>query len=116
MLGIALHPSDPQRMFLYHTDLESDIIIVEYQLDDTLRTALPSSAKTLIKIPTRSDFHKGGMIAFGPDGFDYNGQDPSTLFTSILRIDLDRGDPYAIPRRPSSPRPGHSRSVLLRCP
>ncbi len=107
MLGIALHPSDPQRMFLYYTDLEFDINIAEYRLDETLRTAIPSSAKTLIKILTRSDLHKGGMIAFGPDGYLYigvgddgsyfNGQDPSTMFASILRIDVDRGDPYAIP-------------------
>ena len=107
LLGIALHPVDPQRMFLYYTDLEFDIIIAEYQLDETLRTAVPSSAKTLIKIPTRSDFHKGGMIAFGPDGylyigvgddgFNYNGQDPTAFFGSILRIDVDGGDPYSIP-------------------
>ncbi len=107
LLGIALHPTDPQRMFLYYTDLEFDIIIAEYLLDDTLRAAIPSSARTLIKIPTRSDFHKGGMIAFGPDGYlyvgvgddgyNYNGQDPTSLFGSILRIDVDGGDPYGIP-------------------
>ncbi len=107
LLGIALHPSDPQRMFLNHTDLEFDIIVTEYRLDDTLRTAPPQSAKTLLKIPTRSDFHKGGMISFGPDGylyigvgddgFSYNGQDPDSLFGAILRIDVDQGEPYAIP-------------------
>ena len=107
LLGIALHPTDPQRMFLYYTDLEFDIILAEYQLDDTLRRAIPSSAKTLIKIPTRSDFHKGGMIAFGPDGYLYigvgddgysfNGQEHTTLLGSILRIDVDGGDPYGIP-------------------
>lgn len=107
LLGLALHPSDPQRMFLYYTDLEFDIIIAEYRLDESLRTAIPSSAKTLIKIPTRSDFHKGGMIQFGPDGylyigvgddgFNYNGQDSNSFFGAILRIDIDNGDPYAIP-------------------
>ena len=107
LLGIALHPVDSQRMFLYYTDLESDIILAEYLLDDTLRTALPSSARTLIKIPTGSDFHKGGMISFGPDGYlyvgvgddghDFHGQDPTTFSASILRIDVDRGEPYAIP-------------------
>ena len=107
LLGIAIHPSDPRRMFLYHTDLEFDIIIAEYRLDETLRTAIPSSAKTLIEIPTRSDFHKGGMLQFGPDGylyvgvgdggFDFNGQDPTSLLAAILRIDVDGGDPYGIP-------------------
>ncbi len=107
MLGIALHPMDPQRMFLYYTDLEFDIIVAEYRLDDTLRRAIPSSAKTILKIPTRSDFHKGGMMSFGPDGYlyigvgddglNYNGQDPTAFFGSILRIDVDGGDPYSIP-------------------
>ena len=107
LLGIAIHPHDSRRMFLYYTDLQFDIIIAEYQLDETLRTAIPSSARTLIKIPTRSDFHKGGMLAFGPDGylyigvgddgFDHNGQNLTTFFASILRIDVDSGDPYAIP-------------------
>ena len=107
LLGIALHPTDPQRMFLYHTDLEFDIVVAEYTLDESLRTASRSSARTLIKIPTRSDFHKGGMLQFGPDGnlyigvgddgFNHNGQNPASLFGAILRIDVDRGDPYAIP-------------------
>lgn len=107
LLGIAIHPSDPQRMFLYHTDLEFDIVIAEYRLDEALRTAIPSSAKTLIEIETRSDFHKGGMLQFGPDGYlyvgvgdgglDFNGQDPTSLLASILRIDVDGGDPYGIP-------------------
>ena len=51
LLGIALHPADRQRMFLYYTDLEFDIVIAEYRLDDTLRSAIHSSARTLIKIP-----------------------------------------------------------------
>ncbi len=105
LLGIALHPTDPHRMFLYHTDLEFDIIVAEYRLDQTLRKA--DDARTLLKIPTRSDFHKGGMIAFGPDGFLYigvgddgfhtNGQDSTSLFSAILRIDVDGDHPYEIP-------------------
>jgi glucose/arabinose dehydrogenase len=107
LLGITLHPTDPRRMFLFYTDLQFDIIVAEYRLDETLRTAIPATAKTLLKIPTRSDFHKGGMLGFGPDGYLYiglgddgfasNGQDPTSLFASILRIDVDQGDPYAIP-------------------
>ena len=61
----------------------------------------------ILKIPTRSDFHKGGMIAFGPDGYFYmgvgddgysfNGQEFTTLLGSILRINVDGGEPYGIP-------------------
>ncbi len=106
LLGIALHPTDPQRMFLYYTDLEHDVILAEYRLDETLRRALPESAKTVLHIPNRSDFHKGGMIKFGPDGYLYigvgddgssfTGQDPTSLLGAILRIDVDQGAPYAI--------------------
>ncbi|MDX1661985.1 MAG: PQQ-dependent sugar dehydrogenase, partial [Gemmatimonadota bacterium] len=55
--------------------------------------------------------HNGGLVAFGPDGMLYvglgdggsggdpgeNGQDRSTLLGTLLRIDVDGGEPYAIP-------------------
>ncbi len=107
LLGIAVHPIDPHRLFLYYTNLEHDIILAEYRLDETLRRALPESAQTVLHIPTKSDFHKGGMISFGPDGYLYigvgddgssfTGQDPTSLLGAILRIDVDQGAPYAIP-------------------
>jgi uncharacterized repeat protein (TIGR03806 family) len=55
--------------------------------------------------------HNGGSIAFGPDGFLYlgfgdggdsadifgHGQQKTTFFSKVLRIDVDSASPYAIP-------------------
>ncbi|MEK6239270.1 MAG: PQQ-dependent sugar dehydrogenase, partial [Planctomycetales bacterium] len=71
--------------------------------------------------PQDTDWHWGGMVAFGPDGYLYrgagdagpqqdplgHGQDMSLLIGKILRIDVDgrTGDlPYGIPK--SNPHRG----------
>lgn len=55
--------------------------------------------------------HKGGLLMFGPDGMLYIGmgdggsggdpqnraQNPDSLLGKLLRIDVDGGDPYAVP-------------------
>lgn len=55
--------------------------------------------------------HNGGDAHFGNDGYLYlsfgdggsggdplgHGQDPTSFFSKILRIDVDKGDPYSIP-------------------
>lgn len=76
-----------------------------------------ASERVLLRVHQPQANHNGGCIVFGPDGYLYvslgdgggandvgtghppigNGQDLTTLPGSILRIDVDRGDPYAIP-------------------
>ncbi|HSJ54794.1 MAG TPA: PQQ-dependent sugar dehydrogenase, partial [Anaerolineae bacterium] len=76
------------------------------------------SERIVMQIDQPQGNHNGGQIAFGPDGYLYiplgdggsandvavghtpdlgNGQDTSNLLGSILRIDVDEGDPYGIP-------------------
>jgi glucose/arabinose dehydrogenase len=77
----------------------------------------PASERILLQVDQPQDNHNAGQIAFGPDGYLYiplgdgggandvdighsaigNGQDLSNLLGSILRIDVDNGDPYGIP-------------------
>lgn len=77
-----------------------------------------SSERVILEIDKPYFNHNGGCIAFGPDGYLYisvgdggngngvgighspisNGQDLNTLLGKILRLDVDHGSPYRIPR------------------
>lgn len=69
------------------------------------------SSKLILTVAQPFANHKGGLNLFGPDGMLYiglgdggnagdplgNGQNRGTLLGKILRIDVDRGDPYSVP-------------------
>ncbi len=77
-----------------------------------------SSERVLLQIDKPYANHNGGCIAFGPEGYLYlsvgdggntsgigrghaaigNGQDMTTLLGKFVRIDVDHGNPYAIPQ------------------
>lgn len=90
---------------------------------DDLSAADPSSERVILEIDEPDWNHNSGRIAFGPDGFLYwtvgdggayndvgdvargrghppegNGQRLQTLLGKVLRLDVDHGDPYGIPR------------------
>src|SRR5690606_17788635 len=81
-------------------------------------TADPASRTVILSIRQPRSNHNGGMIAFGPDGYLYigtgdgggagdperNAQNGATLLGKMLRIDVDRGEPYAVP--PDNPFAG----------
>ena len=116
MLGLAFHPSyaDNGRFYVFYTDLDGHSQVYEYQVqaDDPYR-ADPESARRVITFEQRptSPTHKGGQLQFGPGGYLYiavgdgggagdpfgHGQNPHTELGTIVRIDVDGGDPYAIP-------------------
>jgi uncharacterized repeat protein (TIGR03806 family) len=121
LLGMSFHPNYPAnpRVYLSYTTNAPGLVsrVVEYQTRDGGQTLDPSSAVTIIQTYQPESNHKGGNIAFGPDGFLYigfgdgggggdahgsigNGQRMSTLLGKMLRIDVDGatgGTPYRIP-------------------
>jgi len=119
LLGLAFHPNYAEngRFFIYHTDRDAQRQLAEYAvLPDNPNKADLESGKVLFdraQPPDSTDIrHYGGMLMFGPDGYLYissgdgaagrvTGQSTDDYFGSILRIDVDSGDPFGMP--PSNP-------------
>ncbi len=114
LLGLAFHPQYAQNGLFYvnYTDLNGDTVIARFQVDgQDANRAQAGSEQPVLQIPQPYANHNGGHLAFGPDGYLYigmgdggsagdpqeNGQSLDTLLGKILRIDVDSGEPYAIP-------------------
>jgi glucose/arabinose dehydrogenase len=111
LLSVAFHPDYATNGFLYvnYTDSAGDTQITRYHA--TGDVAEPGSAKPILHIDQPFSNHNGGLLLFGPDGLLYvgmgdggsggdpqgHGQNPNTLLGAMLRLDVDHGDPYAIP-------------------
>ncbi|HSJ35862.1 MAG TPA: PQQ-dependent sugar dehydrogenase, partial [Acidimicrobiia bacterium] len=107
LLGLAVHSTD------------SDVFFVAASGNRTLsrfgfdgNEAVTESEEVLFSLPQPEGSvdirHYGGNLMFGPDGYLYvslgdgadargQGQDPGTVFGTILRLDVDGTDPYGIP-------------------
>ena len=111
LLGLAFHPSDTSRFFVYYTDNDGDSVLAEYAVSDDPNLADPDSARVLLTQSQPASNHNAGMLAFGPDGYLYvgfgdgggandqfgHGQRSDTLLGTIVRLDIDSAEPYAIP-------------------
>ena len=113
LLGIALHPRYLTNGFFYvnYTDLNGNTVIARFKVTSDPERADPGSEKDLLHVKQPYPNHNGGSMVFGPDGLLYmglgdggsqgdphlNGQSLNTFLGKILRIDVDHGDPYAIP-------------------
>ena len=114
LLSVAFHPNYGTNGYLYvnYTDLNGDTRVERYTVsaaDSNL--ADTATHKLIIFIPQPYTNHNGGLVMFGPDGMFYIGmgdggsvgdpqnraQSPDSLLGKLLRIDVDGGDPYAIP-------------------
>ncbi len=124
LLSVAFHPQYATNRFfyVYFTGANGEIRIERYTTSATNpEVADPASFKLIISA-AHSNFanHNGGLVTFGPDGMMWaamgdgggsgdplgNGQNFNALLGSMLRIDVNGGDPYAIP--PSNPFVGQA--------
>jgi glucose/arabinose dehydrogenase len=123
LLGLAFHPrySDNGRFFVNYTDRGGDTHIAEFRVSGNADAANPDSERLLLFVRQPFANHNGGGLAFGPDGMLYiglgdggsggdplgNGQNLASPLGKMLRIDVDRGDPYGVPAdNPFVARPG----------
>ena len=114
LLSVAFHPNYATNGYFYvnYTDLNGDTRVERYTVsaaDSNL--ADTATHKLIIFIPQPYTNHNGGLVMFGPDRMLYIGmgdggsggdpqnraQSPDSLLGKLLRIDVDGGDPYAIP-------------------
>ena len=122
LLSMAFHPDFAANglFYVYFTDKNGDAVIARYHVAPGDDTADTSTQKIILKIAEPTPIHNGGQLPDGylyvgtgdggsfSEGGDGSGDDPEnraqrldTLLGKILRIDVDHGDPYAIP--PSNP-------------
>jgi glucose/arabinose dehydrogenase len=120
LLGLAFHPAYTQnrRFFVNYDRVASgqmQTVIAEFQTSaSNPNQADPNSQRILFTVNQPFPNHKGGQLAFGPDGFLYiglgdggsagdplgNAQNRRVLLGKMLRIDVDHTSPglqYAIP-------------------
>ena len=114
LLGLAFHPDYRHngRFFVSYTRKPyGATVVAEYRRAESPAQSLPEE-RILMLVGQPYPNHNGGMIAFGPDGYLYigrgdggsggdpqnRGQNQAELLGKILRIDVDHGEPYSIPR------------------
>jgi len=116
LLGLAFHPRfvENGKFYVFYTrDPQGDVVVSQFTASSPAADTADPTEKVILVEERRQnqDNHNGGTVAFGPDGFLYisigdggasdnylgHGQNPQSKKAKILRIDVDRGDPYAIP-------------------
>ena len=114
LLGLAFHPNYEENgyFFVNYTDIQGNTVISRFRVsDENPSQADAGSEFRLLSILQPYPNHNGGSVVFGPDQYLYlglgdggsggdpenNGQSLNSLLGKILRIDVDQGDPYAVP-------------------
>ena len=119
MLGLAFHPNYEENGYFYvnYTDYgPKRNVIARYSVEpDNPNQADYFSSTVILEVNQPYNNHNGGQMEFGSDGYLYisfgdggsagdpleNGQDLSTLLSTIIRIDVDNASDnlnYSIPQ------------------
>lgn len=114
LLSVAFHPDYAHNglLFVNYTDKRGDTNVVRFHVSSDPDRADRGSARPILFVEQPYANHNGGLVMFGPDGMLWigmgdggsagdphgNGQNPHVLLAKMLRIDVNHGDPYAIPR------------------
>lgn len=129
LLGLAFHPKYKEngRFFVFYSaepidkSSNNQSVIAEYSVSAKNADLANNNGRILLTINQPENNHNGGSLAFGPDSYLYigsgdgggkgdkhgiygNAQNLENLLGKILRIDIDRGNPYSIP--PDNPFTG----------
>ena len=114
LFSVAFHPDYASNGFFYVNYTQSPdraTRIERYSVTADPNVADPDSDVELLTIAQPFTNHNGGLNAFGLDGMLYigmgdggsqndpdgQGQNINTLLGALLRLDVDGGDPFAIP-------------------
>ena len=98
-------------LFSNYTAKGGDTLVSAFTVSTDPNISNPVSERILLRIPQPYANHNGGHLLFGPDGYLYigtgdggsggdpqgNAQNLDSLLGKILRIDVDHGEPYAVP-------------------
>jgi uncharacterized repeat protein (TIGR03806 family) len=116
LLGMAFHPQFATNHFVYllysrKGTSPRETWISRFTASADGSTFVPDSEVVLMQVRKPSNYHNGGTMHFGSDGYLYiglgdggkandpgnNAQNPNTVLGKMIRIDVDHGNPYAIP-------------------
>lgn len=116
IIALTLHPrfeSEPYLYVQYLTANMREARLSRFESTDGGASFDPDSETVLIDLPKPPNVrdHNGGMLLFGPDGMLWTSfgdggfrvppypfaQETDNLYGTIVRIDVDAGEPYAVP-------------------
>ncbi len=109
MIGLAFPPdyAATGTFYVYFTNTEGRGVLARFQRDAADPNRAAPGSEILVELGEASEYHNGGQLAFGPDGYlywavgdsgtDILAQDLDSRRGKILRLDVSPATGYAVP-------------------